>query len=154
MCCIALNFRHSDQSDESYRVYEKAKKGESTKETAGKLSIYQQIKNVLIQNLARRCSCHITRIKMIRFEPKVSLIMVPHGWASRCSIRTTPTAEWSASLEQPCRKVLVISLLLLSSEDNLRKLWSGFLQVKRRSLSLPGLPGIIIVVVRQWVGTR
>ena len=28
-----------------------------------------------------------------------------------------------------------------------RKLWSGFLQVKRRSLSLPGLPGIIIVVV-------
>ena len=28
-----------------------------------------------------------------------------------------------------------------------RKLWGGFLQVKRRSLSLPGLPGIIIVVV-------
>ena len=28
-----------------------------------------------------------------------------------------------------------------------RKLWGGFLQVKRRWLSLPGLPGIIIVVV-------
>ena len=25
-----------------------------------------------------------------------------------------------------------------------RKLWSGFLQVKRRSLSLPGLPGSIL----------
>ena len=31
----------------------------------------------------------------------------------------TPTAEWSASLEQPCRKVMVTPLLLLSSEDNL-----------------------------------
>ena len=63
-------------------------------------------------------------------------------------------------------KVIVIPLLLLSSEDNLRincspvcpmsnvcgpwlhrMLWSGFLQVKRRPLRLPGLPGIIIVVV-------
>ena len=55
-------------------------------------------------------------------------------------------------------KVIVIPLLLLSSEDNCpmsnvcgpwlhRMLWSGFLQVKRRPLSLPGLPGIIIVVV-------
>ena len=60
---------------------------------------------------------------------------------------------------------MVIPLLLLSLEDNLRmncspvrlsnvcgpglhkKLWSGFLQVKRRSLSLPDPPGIIIVVV-------
>ena len=29
------------------------------------------------------------------------------------------TAEWSASLEQPCRKVMVTPLPLLSSEDNL-----------------------------------
>ena len=70
--------------------------------------------------------------------------------------------------KQPCSKVMVIPLLLLSSEDNLRmncspvlsvclsnvygqglhrKLWSRFLQVNRRSLSLPALPGIIIVVV-------
>ena len=28
-------------------------------------------------------------------------------------------AEWSASLEQPCRKVMVIPILLLSLEDNL-----------------------------------
>ena len=98
---------------------------------------------------------------------------------SRCSIRIgmslqnkqniewvglilpTPTAEWSASLEQPCRKVMVIPLLLLFSEDNLRMNCSpvcpmfvvrgstgscgvGFLQVKRRSLSLLGLPGIIV----------
>ena len=67
--------------------------------------------------------------------------------------------------KQPCRKVIVIPLLLLSSEDNLRmncspvclsndcgpglhrKLWGGFLQVNRRWLSLPGLPGIISVVV-------
>ena len=57
------------------------------------------------------------------------------------------------------------ALLLLSLEDNLRmncspvrlsnvcgpglhrKLWGGFLQVKRRSLSLPGLLRIIIVTV-------
>ena len=35
-------------------------------------------------------------------------------------ILPTPTAEWSASLEQPCSKVMVTPLLLLSSEDNLR----------------------------------
>ena len=34
-------------------------------------------------------------------------------------ILPTPTAEWSASLEQPCMKVMVTHLLLLSSEDNL-----------------------------------
>ena len=34
-------------------------------------------------------------------------------------ILPTPTAEWSASLEQPCKKVLVTPLLLLSSEDDL-----------------------------------
>ena len=72
-----------------------------------------------------------------------------------------PTIFW---ILVSCRKVMVIPLLLLSSEDNLRmncppvclsnvfglglrrQLWSGFLQVKRCSLSLPGLPGIIIVV--------
>ena len=59
-----------------------------------------------------------------------SLIMVPHGqagvpFASVCHYRMggmtlpTPTAEWSASLEQPCRKAMVTPLLLLSSEDNL-----------------------------------
>jgi hypothetical protein len=36
-------------------------------------------------------------------------------------ILPTPTAEWSASLEQLCRKVMVTPLLLLSSEDNLMK---------------------------------
>ena len=34
-------------------------------------------------------------------------------------ILSTPTAEWSASLEKPCRKVMVIPLLWFHLGDNL-----------------------------------
>ena len=48
----------------------------------------------------------------------------------------TPIAEWSASLEQPCRKVIVIPILLPSSEDDLLM---NCLSVRLSNVFDPGL---------------
>ena len=43
-----------------------------------------------------------------------SLVYLPIEWVGL--ILPTPTAEWSASLEQPCRKVMVTPLVYLPND--------------------------------------